>query len=293
MYTSFYGLKEEPFRLTPDPRFLHLARPHRDALITLLRGILRRQGTVSLTGEVGTGKTTLLHSLFTIMSRKLNVASAFIVNPTVTRDELLEYILQELEIDCPYTTKPRRLLALQRFLIEMQHRGTTTVLVIDEAHLMSVELLQEVRLLCNADGYSEKLLQLILCGQPELQHTLAEPDLRALNQRIALWVQLQRLNASETRAYIAERLRVAGLRALSPFSVESVEQIYRHTGGVPRLINQVCDGCLVLGFVNKRKLIEPNIVVEAARSLRLELECCTNNTADEVERMVNQIGARQ
>lgn len=274
MYTFFYQLKEEPFRLSPDPRFLHLAEPHRQALLLLVEGVVRRSGFMLLSGAVGTGKTTLLHALFLILSRKLDgdrkLSSAFIVNPVLTREEFLANILQELEIPCTQTTKPQRLLALHQSLIEAHRRGSTTVLVIDEAHLLSRELLEEIRLLGNLDSYGEKLLQVILCGQPELLSTLMTPEVRALNQRIAMRTSLRALSAPETRAYIAERLHVAGLRVQSPFSAPAIEQIQFCSGGVPRLINLLCDSCLAIGCKTDRKVVGRDMVFEAAAILGLE-----------------------
>ncbi len=274
MYTSFYNLKEEPFRLTPDPKFLHLAETHKQALVSLLKGIVRRQGFLVLTGDAGTGKTTLLHAMFTIFSRKLTgdqrLATAFIVNPTLSRDEFLEYLLQELEINCLQATKPRRLQALHEFLLATYRRGATTVIVIDEAQLAPTDILEEIRLLGNVDTYGEKLLQVVLCGQPELDEMLARPGLRALNQRMAVKAQLRQLSGSETRAYIAERLFVAGLQQGSPFPTESVGLIHKLSGGLPRLVNLLCDSSLSLGFESNRKMITPIMVFEAASSLGLD-----------------------
>jgi len=274
MYLSFYQLKEEPFRLTPDPRFIHLAEPHRKALLMLVEGVGRRSGFSVLSGAVGTGKTTLLHTLFLVLARKFTgerkISSAFIVNPTLSREEFLEYVVQELEISCSRKTKPRRLLALHQFLLETQRRGATTVLVIDEAHLLSPEVLEEIRLLNNVESYGEKLLQVILCGQPELHGALSTPRLCALNQRIAIRARLRELSLSETRAYIAERLYVAGLRDSSPFPASLIEQIHFCSAGVPRLINMLCDLCLSLGFKSERRTLGSDLVQEASALLALD-----------------------
>jgi general secretion pathway protein A len=294
MYTSFFGFKEEPFRQTPDPRFLHLAEPHRQALITLVQGIVQRKGFLAVTGAVGTGKTTLLHTLLMVFSRKLianhRLASAFIVNPTLSRDELLEYVLQEFEISCLHATKPSRLLALHQFLLDTHSRGATTVLVIDEAHLVPVEVLEEIRLLSNADSYSEKLLQVILCGQPELRQTLVRTEMRALNQRIAVQTDLRPLNISETHAYICERLHVAGMHGPSPFREESIQPIYQYSAGIPRLSNMLCDSCLSLGFRSQNKALGCEVVFEAAALLGLgqSSQLCAN---DELRSIANNVTA--
>ncbi|HKT48014.1 MAG TPA: ATPase, T2SS/T4P/T4SS family [Candidatus Acidoferrales bacterium] len=271
MYTSFYELREEPFRLTPDPRFLHLADPHRAALKLLLHGVLQRKGFMLVTGPVGTGKTTLLHTALQILTEKVGgsnrLVSAFLVNPTLSPSELLEAMLDEFEISCTSTSKPRRLAAFHQMLYETQQQGGTAVLLIDEAHLMSAELLEEVRLLGNTDTYQEKLVQIVLCGQPELFSVLQRPELRALQQRIAATCQLRALSLPETRAYIAERLHAAGLKASSPFSASAVESIHKWSGGVPRLINLLCDSCLTLGFESQKKEIDEGLVDQAASDL--------------------------
>jgi general secretion pathway protein A len=273
MYLSFYQLKEEPFRLTPDPRFLHLALPHRTVLSSLVEGVLQHKGIITVTGPVGTGKTTLLHTTLHLLGNqkvsKTPIASAFLLNPTLSKDELLEAILDEFEIPCTSTSKPRRLAALNQMLLETQQRGGTAVLIIDEAHLLSPELLEEIRLLSNTDSYREKLLQIILSGQPEMQPLLARPEMRALQQRIATRCQLRALTQPETRAYVAERLHAAGLRTASPFSGPVLEEIQRYTNGVPRLINLLCDACLTLGHASQLTQIPANIVEEAATSLEL------------------------
>lgn len=275
MYTSYYHLKEEPFRLTPDPRFLHLAEPHRAALTTLLEGVILRKGFVVVTGPVGTGKTTLLHTALQILSdrslAKTRFKSAFLVNPTLSREEFLDAVLEEFEVLCSSTSKPRRLAALHQMLLETHQGGGTSVLLIDEAHLLNLELLEEVRLLSNADSYREKLLQIVLCGQPELWLLLHSPELCALHQRIANRCQLRSLSLAETRTYIAERLHAAGLRGPAPFPHAALEAIHHYARGIPRLINLVCDSCLSIGFANQRKQIGLDIVEGAATTLDLSV----------------------
>ncbi len=268
MYTAFYDLKEEPFRLTPDPRFLHLADPHRTALKALLQGVLQRKGFIVVAGPVGTGKTTLLHTALQILTEKSEgrgrLVSAFLVNPTLTPAELLEAVLDEYEIPTTSTSKPKRLAALHQMLFQTQQQGGTAVLLIDEAHLMTVELLEEIRLLGNTDTYHEKLLQIVLCGQPELFAVLQRPELQPLQQRIASTCLLRPLALPETRAYIAERLHAAGLRGAAPFTGKAVEHIHNLSGGVPRLINLVSDASLTAGFEAKKRQIDPALVEQAA-----------------------------
>ncbi|HWR17309.1 MAG TPA: AAA family ATPase [Terriglobales bacterium] len=271
MYLSFYGLKEEPFQLTPDPRFVHLAEPHRDSLVALLGGIIKRKGILLLTGPVGTGKTTLLHTVLEILVQKLTgnerIASALIVNPTLTRDEFLETMLDEFEVACPHTSKPKRMAALIEMLHQYQARGSTSVLIVDEAHLLTPELLQEIRLLSNLDVYREKLLQIVLCGQPELLKVVGSPEMAAIRQRIAVRRELRSLSQSETQAYIMQRLHYAGLRGNSPFTNSAVEAVHKYSRGVPRVINLLCDGALEKGFQSKSSNVGPDLVYDVALGL--------------------------
>jgi hypothetical protein len=193
--------------------------------------------------------------------------SAFLVNPTLTPAELLEAVLDEYEINCTATSKPRRLAALHQMLFQTQQQGGTAVLLIDEAHLMTIELLEEIRLLGNTDTYHEKLLQIVLCGQPELFAVLQRPELQALQQRIAGTCLLRPLSLPETRAYVAERLHAAGLRGSSPFTGTAVETIHKMSNGVPRLINLLADACLMSGFELKRKQIDQLIVNQASEDV--------------------------
>jgi len=275
MYTAFYNLREEPFRLTSDPRFFHLAQPHAAALATLVEAVMRRKGFVLLTGPIGTGKTTVVHTALQILTERAAashpISSAFILNPTLSREEFLEMLLTEFEIPCTSTSKPARLSALQRMLLETQRRGGTSLLLVDEAHLLSPELLEEIRLLSNADTYQEKLLQIVLCGQPELLGILRKPELRALRQRVASSCSLRPLSFPEVRAYISERLHSAGFRgATTPFPMPVLEEIFRLSEGVPRLINLLADACLTFGCKAHRPVIDLVIVEEAASELGMK-----------------------
>ena len=270
MYLSFFQLRDEPFRLTPDPRYLHLSEPHQFALTAVLEGIFYRKGLVMITGDIGTGKTTIVHTALQLFSdKKMPVKSALLFNPMLNRDEFLEMMLEEFEVKCPSQSKPRRLMALHQMLLNTQRLGGTAVLFIDEAHLLSPELLEEIRLLGNADMHREKLLQIVLSGQPELLAVMNGPALSALKQRIAARAHLRPLSQMETRVYVAERLHAAGLEGNSPFSEQAIEAIHQHSGGVPRLINLVCEGCLSLGFRTQRVTIKADMVEEVSLSLGL------------------------
>ncbi len=273
MYTTFYQLREEPFRLSPDPRFVHLAEPYRAVLMALIEGILLRKGLIVVSGPVGTGKTTLLYSALQILASqsqsKMFVASAFLVNPILTTDEFVEALLEEFEIPFTMASKAQRLTALHQVLLELRQRGGTAVLLIDEAHLLSQEVLEEIRILSNSDSYREKLLQIVLCGQPELEFLIHQPKLRALEQRIAVRGQLRALSAVETRIYIAERLHAAGLRGPSPFPHATLEVLHQFSQGIPRVTNLLCDTCLSIGFAHRSREIGLDIVNEAAQALDL------------------------
>src|SRR4051812_21515429 len=268
MYSNFYGLTQAPFRLTPDPRFLHLAEPHRNTLRAMVEGVVGRKGLQIAIGPIGTGKTTLLYCLQHILSHEATrdrpLRSAFVVNPTLTGDELFEALFDELEIHAQAPTKPARLRALHELLLASHKSNSAVVVIIDEAHLMPPELIEEVRLLMNLDNYPVNVLQIILCGQPELMPLLQKPELAALRQRISVVTRLRELTLMESRAYIAERLHVAGLRGDSPFTTAGLEEIYRVTGGVPRLINSVCDHTLAIGYRRQAKKLDAEFVNEAA-----------------------------
>jgi general secretion pathway protein A len=290
MYSAFFGLKQEPFRLQPDPRFLHLAEPHRNTLRALVEGVATRKGLQVSIGPIGTGKTTLLYSLQHILLHEASpqrpLRTAFVVNPTLSVDELFEMLFDELEITPPAPTKPARLRALHELLMESHRRNGAIVVIIDEAHLLSPALLEEVRLLLNLDNYPVNVLQTILCGQPELLPLLLKPELSALKQRISVVSKLRALTLVETRAYIAERLHVAGLRGDNPFTTPALEEIHRVTNGVPRLINSVCDQSLTLAYRRQTKKLGPEYIHDAADELSLRdvspFAAETINTAPEV-----------
>jgi len=272
MYLGFYGLRQEPFRLAPDPRFLHLAEPHRNTLRSMLEGVSGRKGLQVATGPVGTGKTTLLYSLQHILSHEASseqpVRSAFVVNPTLTQDEFYEALLDELEMPAQ-ASKPARLRALHQLLMRTYRENGNVVLIVDEAHLISPAVLEEIRLLVNLDNYPKSVLQIIFCGQPELLVLLKKPELAALKQRIAIFSQLRVLTLVESRSYVAERLHVAGLPGESPFTSLAMEEIHRFSGGVPRVINLLCDRALIIGARQQAKKVGADCAMEAAEELGL------------------------
>src|SRR5262245_37281987 len=261
MYLDFYRLDEKPFNATPDPRFLYLTPAHREALAQLVYGVQESKGFMILTGEVGTGKTTLLHTLV----RKLDNATpvAFVTNSLLPFDGILEYLLEDFGVRDAGSTTAQRLGALNRFLIERHREGQKAVLILDEAQNLAPETLEQVRLLSNFETPTEKLLQILLVGQPELKLKLELPELRQLRQRIGMQASIRPLTHDETREYIQSRLRKAGAPDLRLFTERAVSRIAEYSGGIPRLVNLLCDHCLLIGYAEQKRRIERDIVEES------------------------------
>jgi len=247
MYERFYGFREAPFNITPDPRFLFFSERHREAYNHLLFGIRERKGFIQLTGEVGAGKTTLCRALLEELGPEYH--TALILNPVMTSTQLLRTVIAELGIELGRVDRIKCLDTLNAFLLEQVEAGRDVVLLIDEAQDLSAELLEQVRLLSNLETDQHKLLQIVLIGQPELREMLDERRLRQLRQRITVRYHLEPLSRSETERYIHYRLQVAGGNSRPSFSRWAVAGIHRYSGGVPRLINAVCDKALLAGYV--------------------------------------------
>lgn len=267
MYNNFFKLRVSPFGTSPDPRFLYMMPHTREALACLEYGISARKGFTVLTGEVGTGKTTLLRrALASFQNRK--VSTAFVFNPRLEVLDFLEFVLTDFGIVPATRTKSGMLLQLNRWLIERYRAEETCVVVVDEAQNLSWDLLEEIRLLTNLETSSEKLLQIILSGQPELEEKLRHPSVRQLRQRVALWCRTQPLTMAQTQAYIAERLRIAG--ATQPiFTEEAVERIYGYSRGIPRVINLLCEHALISAYVEQMPQVGAEIVDAVAGELEL------------------------
>lgn len=265
MYLNFYRLTEKPFNATPDPKFLYMSPGHREALAQLLYGTQERKGFIALTGKVGTGKTTLLHAL----CQRLNGQSAvsFVVNSALPFDQFLEYVLEDLGISKPGQSPAQRLIAFNNFLIEQERTGQTTVLIIDEAQNLDISTLEQIRLLSNFETATSKLLQILLVGQPELKNKLNLPELHQLKQRLGLRCQIPPLTLKETRVYIRTRLRIAGGQDLGLFTEQAVDRVWAYAGGIPRLINTVCDHCLLFGFADSKRRIDRDVVEQAINYL--------------------------
>jgi general secretion pathway protein A len=278
MYLEHYGLLRQPFEMTPDPSFLVLGETHREGLATLVYGVRARKGFLLLTGEVGTGKTTLLHALLSQLDA--NTASAFIFNPRLEPLDFFRLVLDEYGIDEPCATKADFLMTLNRFLIERLEKNQPVLLIVDEAQNLSPELLEEIRLLSNLETPTSKLIQIMLVGQPELRAILARPELRQLRQRIVLRHHLRPFDAEECEAYVQERLRLAGHTGKEMFGRGAVREVFALTGGIPRLINSLCDGALLLGFARDLHTLGRAEIREAARDLDLIPEGAAVPTAD-------------
>ena len=267
MYHEHFGFVRSPFEMTPDPAFLFLGEAHREGLATLGYGVEARKGFVLLTGEVGTGKTTLLHALLAKLDRE--TLAAFIFNPRLEPLDFFRMLFDEYGIETHCATKAEYLLALNRFLIERLERNQTTLLIVDEAQNLAPEMLEEIRLLSNLETPRSKLIQIMLVGQPELWDMLSRPELRQLRQRIVLRCELRPFTGEETERYVEERIRLAGYTGKSLFKSGALRLVQECSGGVPRVINILCDGALLLGFARDLAVIGPDEIREVARDLGL------------------------
>ena len=270
MYKSFFKLQHNPFGTSPDPRFLYMMPHTREALACLEYGISSRKGFTVLTGEVGTGKTTLLKRALGSFSGR-RVSTAFVFNPRLDVLDFLEFVLTDFGLVPANRTKSGMLLQLNRWLIERYRMDETCVVVVDEAQNCSWDLLEEIRLLTNLETSSEKLLQIVLSGQPELEEKLRQPSVRQLRQRVALWCRTQPLTESQTHAYVAERLRIAGA-TWQIFSHDALDLVHRYSRGIPRIINLLCENSLIVAYVEQVQQVTAAIVEGVAIELELETQ---------------------
>ena len=266
MYLQFYGLRDIPFSLTPDPRFLYFTASHREVMANLHYGIQHGKGLIVATGEVGTGKTTVLRSMISRLDR--SVLSSYIFNPGLTVAELYQHVAADFGLGT-FASKSEIVMKLGRLLMMRHARGLRTVLIVDEAQGLGRELLEEVRLLLNFETYTEKQLQIVLVGQPELRAMLNSPEMRQLKQRISLRCEIKPLKADEAASYIRARLKVAGATQLELFTPDAVAAIYRASEGIPRLVNNICDNALLTGYATGARRITAEIILDVADSLDL------------------------
>jgi general secretion pathway protein A len=269
MYQQFFGLRESPFNVNPDPRYLFLTRSIQEALASLTYGIQNRKGFILLTGEVGTGKTTLLNRLLGWL-RGQRVATAYIFNSRLSVNDLFDLMLAEFEIPCESREKSQIVLRLNQWLLERYRAGETAVLIVDEAQNLSPEVLEEIRLLTNLETSTEKLLQIVLTGQPELEEKLKAPHVRQLRQRITLRCRTTPLTLEETFGYIAERLRIAGANCDPIFSKEAIEMVHAYSCGIPRVVNLLCEHSMINAYVDSLRPVPAHLVEEVAREFQLD-----------------------
>jgi general secretion pathway protein A len=268
MYKQFFGLRANPFNMNPDPRYLFLTRHTEEALACLTYGIQSRKGFVLLTGEVGTGKTTLINKLLEWL-RLQRVATAFVFNPRMDVPDFLDYMMTDFGIPPVAGGKSQKLRQLYSWLLDRHRAGETSVLIVDEAQNLTDEMLEEIRLMTNLETFTEKLLQVVLVGQPELDQKLRQGNLRQLRQRLALQAKTHALSREETSAYVVERLRIAGANGQPVFSPEAIAAIHRYANGIPRVVNLICEHCLVGAFVDQQKQVSVEIVDAVARDFEL------------------------
>ena len=269
MYLEFYGLKQAPFDLTPNPRFLFHSGKHREALNHLLYGIRERKGFVQLTGEVGAGKTTLCRAMLEQLDG--HFSTAVILNPVLNADELMKAIATEFGLDARGRDRLDVIALISGFLLKQVEQGRESVLIIDESQNLTEELLEQVRLLSNIETDDRKLLQIVLLGQPELRDRLNSPRLRQLRQRITVRYHLKPLTRFEVSQYIQHRLELAGSRGLPCFTRPALWRIYNYSSGIPRLVNAVCDKALLAGYVEHSDRITYRMVGRAIRELEGEI----------------------
>ena len=269
MYKAFFGFTENPFNMSPDPSFLFRSAQHEEALANLIYGVQSRKGFVVLTGEVGTGKTTMLECLRDFLSAQ-QIAYASLFNSRLNVQQFFEMVAYDFGLRCERTSKTEVLFALNEMIIERANLGRTTVLIVDEAHNLDWDVLEEVRLLGNLENRRGKMLQILLAGQPELDRKLEAPDFRQLKQRIALRCELQPFDPDETLEYIQSRLTRAGMKEQTVFPPEVLREIHFRTQGIPRLINAMCDNLLLTAFALESKVVTQPMVEEVAGDMRLQ-----------------------
>ncbi len=265
MYLHYYDLKEKPFSVTADPNFLYLSRKHQEAISHMQYGISERMGFLEITGEIGTGKTTICKALLNTLDE--HTKTAFILNSNLSEIQLIQAVVEDLGIQLKNKNKFTMISELNRFLLEQLSRDNNVVLIIDEAQNLSLRLLEQVRLLSNLETEKEKLLQIVLVGQPELRERLASRKLTQLKQRISIRYHMLPLDRDEVEGYIIHRLKVAGSNSRRFFEQDAVEEVFSFSRGIPRLINIICDKALLAGFVFKKKSIGPDAIKKCAREI--------------------------
>jgi general secretion pathway protein A len=273
MYKAFYNLQRNPFEITPDPSFLFPTKRHNEALAGLYYGVRWHKGFVVLTGQVGTGKTLLLRCLLQLLKQSKDVAYAYLFNSRLAPTEFLQYVVSDFGLPSAGKNKGELLFELCNFVVNRGLNKLTTVLIVDEAHHLSTDALEEVRLLTNLETAQHKLLQIVLVGQPELDDKLDSIKMTQLKQRIAIRSRLDPLSAEETTAYIERRLELAGANshAGTIFPAKTIACVYRHSRGIPRLINTICENALISAYAKQQRSITPKVIDDVAEDFRLDV----------------------
>jgi general secretion pathway protein A len=273
MYETFFSLKRGPFEITPDPAFLFPTKRHNEALAALYYGVRWRKGFVVLTGQVGTGKTLLLRCLLQLLKQSKDVAYAYVFNSRLEPTEFLQYIASDFGLPTAGKNKAELLFDLCNFVVNRGLNKLTTVLIVDEAHHLSIEALEEIRLLTNLETAEQKLLQIVLVGQPELDDKLDSVKLTQLKQRVAIRASLKALDFDETQGYIERRVQLARTdpQAEPIFPARTVASIYRHSHGIPRLVNTICENAMISAYARQMKAVPPEIIDEVAKDFRLNM----------------------
>lgn len=271
MYKNFFGLKENPFNVSPDPKYLFLTEQVEETLSSLMYGIQTRKGIITLTGEVGTGKTTLVNRLLDGL-RQQPTKTAFLFNSRMNSSQLFDFVLAEFDVPCESRSKSQQLMKLNQWLTERFRAGETAILILDEAQNLTFPVLEEIRMLTNLETSSEKLLQIVLSGQPEFEEKLNLPQLRQLRQRVMIRCKTAPLTKEQTHDYIHERLRIAGAASGQEpiFSSAAMDTVHLYSLGIPRVVNLLCEHSLVNGYVEQQRPIESKIVEDVAQEFQLD-----------------------
>lgn len=271
MYKRFYGLKETPFNVSPDPRYLFLTQQIEETLSSLMYGVQTRKGIITLTGEVGTGKTTLVNRLLDWLHERAT-KTAFLFNSRMNSAQLFDFVLAEFDIPCESSSKSQQLMKLNQWLLERFRAGETAVLILDEAQNLTFPVLEEIRLLTNLETSKEKLLQIVLSGQPEFEEKLNLPQLRQLRQRIMIRCKTSPLTKEQTHHYILKRLKIAGATPSEQpiFSPAAVDTVHLYSLGIPRVVNLLCEHALINAYVEQQRPIQPKIIEDVAREFQLD-----------------------
>lgn len=269
MYNAFFGFTQNPFNMSPDPSFLYRSPQHEEALANLIYGVQSRKGFIVLSGEVGTGKTTMLECLRDFLTAQ-QIAFASLFNSRLTVEQFFELLAYDLDLRCNHRSKTEVLIALNSMLLERTNGGRTTVLIVDEAHNLDWDVLEEIRLLGNLENRRGKLLQIVLAGQQELDGKLERPEFRQLKQRIALRCTLRGFHPQETIAYVNSRMARAGLKEQTIFAPEIIQEIHYRSQGIPRLINAICDNLLLTAFAMESKTASMEMLDEVTGDMRLD-----------------------